>query len=547
MFKLFSVDQNNKEKEVYPENGVYVVYELYEYKFHFIGTVTEKTVFIEDEVFDYENKLLIFKENSISTKEKKRIFEDYFGYLKINISDNEYNFEVRIQKLKVPELEEILLYLWNQDPIIFDNFFSKSTLKSRLDKENQNLDYSSKFVNIFEDYYSFFKNSFFIFKSLPHNVLRTKNTIKDYELADISNNSIDWLINNLDELHIDYSYKNAENSIQINNNYGLVEKILTEEKVSDFNIYENQIILGSFDYVILEIAKIKNKIKGYLSTKQYYEKDFYSINEFKIIPFLKLKDDLEKIESKIKSLQRKYKDIFVKANSKNSFPKLTPVFSNKRHYTDAYNKIKLIRDIKINLDGELNLLNIKKLSTLYERFNLFVLINSILAKNPISFKKENPKLEDNTFQEFYFQFTNYKISLYYDKYIGNVENKIGLQRISKGYYKPDYVIKLETQNNVYYHILDSKYSSEKTVKDKHLLKCIKAYILDIGINDLTSTKVEELILIYPGENEEIIFGNNIFKPQISILPSKVKKNNLKEFIERILFNDPDREEMSQHG
>ena len=537
MFKLFSIDQNNKEREVYPENGIYVVYELYEYKFQFAGTVTEKIVFIEDEVFDYENKLLIFTDNGISTKEKKRIFEDYFGYLKINICNNEFNFEVRIQKLKVPELEEILLYLWNQDPIIFDNFFSKSTLKSKLDKENQNLDFSSKFVNIFEDYYSFFKNSFFVFKSLPHNVLRTKNTIKDYELADISNNSIDWLINNLDELHLDYSYKNVENSIQINNNYGLVEKILTEEKISDFNIYENQIILGSFEYVILEIAKIKNKIKGYLSTKQYYEKDFYSINEFKIIPFLKLKDDLEKIESKIKSLQRKYKDIFVKANSKNTFPKLTPVFSNKRHYTDAYNKIKLIRDIKINLDGELNLLNIKKLSTLYERFNLFVLINSIKAKNPISHKFENPKLEDNTFQEFYFQFPNYKLSIYYDNYIGNIENKIGLQRISKGYYRPDYVIKLETQNNSFFYILDSKYSSENTVKDRHMLKCIKAYILDIGISDLPSTKVEELILIYPGENEEIIFGNDIFKPKISILPSKVKNKNLNEFIERILLNN----------
>ena len=457
MFKLFSVDKYNKEKEVYPENGIYVVYELYEYKFLYIGPVKDKIVFIEDEVFDYENKLLLYNENGVSTKEKKRIFEDYFGYLKIKISDNYFNFEVRIQKLKVPELEEILLYLWNQDPIIFDNFFSKSTLKSKLDKEYQNLDYSSKFVNIFEDFYSFFKNSYYIFKSLPHNVLRTKNTIKDFELADISNNSIDWLINNLDELHFGNSYKNAENSIKINNKHGLVEKILTEEKVSDFNVYENQIILGTFNYVLFEIGKINNKIKGILSTKQYYEKDFYSINEFKKIPFLKLKDDLEKIDSKIKSLQRKYKDLFKNTFSKNVFPKLTPVFSNKRHYTDAYIKIKLIRDIKINLDGELNLLNIKKLSTLYERFNLYVLINSIKAKNPITFKFENPKRdEDYTYQEFYFNFKNYKLSLYYDYHIGNIENKIGLQRISKGYYRPDYILKLEKQNTIFLYILDSK-------------------------------------------------------------------------------------------
>lgn len=538
MFKLFSVDQNNYEKEVYPENGIYIVYELQEYKFQYFGQVTEKTVFIEDEVFDYEKKLLVYTDNSISIEGKKRIFEDYFGYLKINICGNEFNFEVRIQKLKVPELEEILLYLWNQDPIIFGNFFSKSTLKSNLDRENQSFDYSSKFVNIFEDYYSFFKNIFILFKSQPHNVLRTKNTIKDYELADISNNSIDWLINNLDELHLDYSYKNVENSIKINNSYGFVEKILTEEKINDFNVYENQIILGSFDYVILEIAKIKSKIKSNLSIKQNYEKDFYSINEFKIIPFLKLKDDLEKIESKIKVLQRKYKDVLIKTNSKNSTPKLTPVFSNKRHYTEAYNKIKLIRDIKINLDGELNLLNIKKLSTLYERFNLFVLINSIKAKNPINSKFENPKPEDNTFQEFYFQFARFKLSVYYDFQVSNINNKTGLQRISKGVkqklYKPDYILKIETNDDKKYYILDSKYSTKNRIKYSHLPECITKYILDIGITDNPSLKTDELILIYPGDSEEIIYGDEIFKPKISIVPSKVKTNNLKDFIERIM-------------
>lgn len=542
MFKLFTVDKNEIEKEVYPENGVYVVYESYNYKFQFNGTITEKTIFIEDEVFDKDNKLLIYNNNSVLTKEKTGIFKDYFGYLIINISNNEFNFDVRITKLRVQELEEILLYLWNQDPIIFDNFFSKSTLKSKLGTEDSNLNYSSKFVNIFEDYYSFFKDSFFTFQSLPHNVLRTKGTIRDYELADISNNSIDWLINNLDEVHIDYSYKNVENAIQINNSFGLVEKIYTEEKINDFNIYENQVILGSFDYVNLEIAKIKDKIKGNLSTKQSYEKGFYSINDFKIIPYLKLKDDLDSLESKIRALQRKYESIFKGSVHKNVFPKLTPAFANKKHYADAYRKIKLIRDININLDGELNLLNIKKLSTLYERFNLYVLINTILEKKPVNYRRENPKPEDDTFQEFYFQFTNFKVTLYYDSYVGNTENPIGLQRISKtptnsiGHYKPDYIIKFENEIKTNFYILDSKYSSVSRVKSTHLPECIRKYILDIGITGFPSTKVEELILVYPGETEELIYGNDTFKPKISIFPSKVKKHNLKAFIERVLFS-----------
>lgn len=532
-FKLFSVDTSNKENEIYPENGIYIVYELMEYKFKYSGELKENIVFIEDEVLD--NNLLTFTNNSVITNQKSRFFEDYFGYLKIEINSFEFNFEVRIQKLQVPELEEILIYLWNQNPIIFDNFFSKSSINSKLNDNKQNLNYSSKFVNIFEEYYNFFKNKYNIFKTLPHNVLRVKNNIKEYELADISNNSIDWLINNLDELHIDYAFKNEPNSIQINNNYGIIDKILTEEKIQDFNIYENQIILGSFDFVLLEITKIKYVIKENLTTKQNYQKGFYSINEFKIIPFLKLKDDLDKIESKLKALQRNYFKIFINAKSKNSFPKLTPVFSTKRHYTEAYNKIKLIRDININLDGELHLLNIKKLSSLYERFNLFVLLNSILEKNPINIEQENIKIDSNTSQEFNFEFKNLKISLYYDNYMSNLINHTGLQRISKGYYRPDYIIKLTTQKNTKFCILDSKYSFEKTVKSEHLNNCIKKYILDIGITGFSSNKVEELILIYPGENEVVFYGNDFFKPKISIMPSKVNKENLKKFIENTLF------------
>ena len=534
MLKLFSIDQDNIEREVFPENGIFVVYDLHEYRFEYTGPITHKRIFIEDEVFDHKNQLLTYHNNGVFTKEKKRLFEDYFGYLNININGNEFSFEVRIRKLKVPELEEILLYLWNQDPIIFDNFFSKSTLKSKLDKEKQNLDYSSKFVNIFEDFYQFFKKNLFTFKSLPHSVLRIKNRFLDYELADISNNSIDWLINNLDELHIDYTYKNVKNSIQINNTYALVDKILIDEKISDFNIYENQLILGSFEYINIEITKIKNKIKSRISSKKYYEQDYYSINEFKIIPFLKLKDDLEKLESKINSLRRKYVEIFINTKSNNSKPKLTPVFSNKRHYTDAYNKIKLIRDMNINIDGELNLLNIKKISTLYERYNLFVLVNYFLTKNPISFEKDNVKAGENVFKEYYFIFSNFKISLYYDFEIANKTNKTGLQRISKGYYRPDYIIKLQTENSEQFYILDSKYSSETTVKNRHLSKCIDDYILDIGISNSTSVKAEELLLIYPGENEEIIYGSHIFKPKISIIPSKLRKDNLDKFIERII-------------
>ena len=51
----------------------------------------------KDELLDLENKILTITDNSIYIKEKKRIFEDYFGYLKISINKIEFNFEIRIQ------------------------------------------------------------------------------------------------------------------------------------------------------------------------------------------------------------------------------------------------------------------------------------------------------------------------------------------------------------------------------------------------------------------------------------------------------------------
>jgi hypothetical protein len=53
MFKIFHIDNSDNEHEVLPGNGIYVVYDLYEYKFKYKGSISETTIFIEDEALDY--------------------------------------------------------------------------------------------------------------------------------------------------------------------------------------------------------------------------------------------------------------------------------------------------------------------------------------------------------------------------------------------------------------------------------------------------------------------------------------------------------------
>ncbi|WP_233890522.1 hypothetical protein, partial [Tenacibaculum piscium] len=429
MFKLYRINQNNKE-EILPQNGIYIVYELFEYELEYKGKIDKNLIYIEDEILDKKNSFLTYTENGVHSDKKRRIFEDCFGYLTISINDNKYKFEARIEKLKASEFEQILLYIWNNNPTIFDNFLSKSTLKSKLVKENeQKFDFSSKFVNIFNEFYLFFNQKYYTFKSIPHSALRRIQKIVNYEDANVSDSSIDWLLNNLDELHFDYNYKDAQNSIKIENNYAITEKILTDHKKSCYNVYENQIILGAFDYVLLEISKIKRRITVDIPNNQYSGKEFYSIDELRIIPFLLLKKDLKIIEKKIKLLKTKYQIIFGDAKSKNLLPKLTPVFSNKRHYYEAYKQIRNIRNIHINLDGVSNLINIKKVSKLYEIYNLYLLLNTLIELNPINKpKKIKGFWEEN--QEFNFEFNSFSISLYYDFIVNNKASKTGLERIS---------------------------------------------------------------------------------------------------------------------
>ncbi|MGJ1536222.1 hypothetical protein ACR784_14475 [Sphingobacterium multivorum] len=531
MFKLFHKDYRGKLCQIIPdENGIYVVYELYEYIFQYYGEYKDNHIYIEDETVD--NNYVNYLENKIEMIVAKRLFEDFFGFLTLKVAGVAISIEVRIRKLLVPELEDILLYLWNQEPLIFNNFFSKSTLKSKLDKNYTELNYSSKFVNIFDDFYNFFRNLTSKFQFLPHYVLRSYGMIKSYDNADITSHSIDWLALNLDELDLNHLHINLENSIKIHNTYGVLEKIYSDEKAKDLNVYENRIILGAFDYVISEINNVKNIIEGNIHHKKEYEREFFSITEFKILPFLKLRDDILKIEGKIKILRSKYKELFHNVKSLNTMPKLTPAFANKRHYSEAYSKIKLIRKVNISLEGEMNLINVKKVSTLYERFNLFVIINSLLDKKPISSDKSN-RNHENIFKEYYFVFPNFRVTLFYDCAVSQEINKTGLQRISNGYYKPDYIIRVDRETVSKFYILDSKYSSNSTVRYQHSIKCIKSYILDIGITSNPNCKPEELVLIYPGNDQEVLYGNDLFHPKVSVIPSKVKINNLQEFVKSI--------------
>lgn len=155
MFRLFQIS-NNEKLEVIPENNFYTVFELGEYEFeYFSNNIIDNKIFIEDEQISIEN--VIIDSNSIKVK-KDQYFIDYFGFSSIKINNDIFPINIQIQKLKQEEIEEILIFLWEKENRLFQNFFSRSSLKAKYDSSQNRVLKTSKFLDFTEKFYEIFDN-----------------------------------------------------------------------------------------------------------------------------------------------------------------------------------------------------------------------------------------------------------------------------------------------------------------------------------------------------------------------------------------------------
>ncbi len=539
MFKLYNFHNNNKI-EIIQEKGIYNVNELGEYEFEYNGTLINKEIFLED--IPIERNWYDVYRNSIKSQ-RHRFFQDFFGYSTLTINNENILINIRIEKLKLNEIEDIFIYLWEKDEKLFNIFVSKNTFNLYFNKDGKN-ETSFKFLNLLEKFHEVFENLLPYFKKNPHTMTLSDFKLMDYSQKNITTHSIDWIVNNLDCLNTNPRYNTNPDSIKINNNYALIDKIETELKINTLKTYENQIILGIFLNVLHKIFLLEIEINQYIDkTKENSEnKAFYDIKDLKRIPFLKLRERIKVIETKIKKLYLNYKSFFKHIIPRFEKPTLTAAFSNIFHYKKAYLLIQQMWDSKYNLFSEYHLMNIRKLSQLYEIYNLYLIIDTL--KNKLNTENYSISMRSNRDDDIIniISFSNpeMQINLYYEQkyYSHNEGNAVKLRRIdsTKGsYYKPDYIIEFINKNQTNYYIFDAKYSNLETIKNNFFNNTFFKYILNTGIAEEEYKKIELLCLLYPGDKSENIVVSDKFKPTVKIIASKPnKENDLIDFIDEIV-------------
>jgi hypothetical protein len=64
-----------------------------------------------------------------------------------------------------------------------------------------------------------------------------------------------------------------------------------------------------------------------------------------------------------------------------------------------------------------------------------------------------------------------------------------------------------------------------------LPECIFKYIINTGIINDRYRKVDDLVLLFPGDSEEVVLSNPNYSPKIILIPSKPgQENYLKSYI-----------------
>lgn len=542
MLKVFQIHKDEK-KEIAIFKNVYTVLELGKYEINYYSdNIVSQSVFIEDLPID-STKIINSRNHILLTE--FRYFENYFGYASLKINEEVFLFNIKIEKLKLSEIEDIFIYLWKKENNLFNLFFSKSTYELDFKRKGFDLGQTSKLISFIETFISTFEKLYFSFENLPHTILRKFHKKIQYDSKKITPDTVHWMLHNLDEINFDNSFKGHYNAIKINNKFGLIDTIYTTENENSFDNYENQIILGAFTIILRKLSQLKNEISSNINIRTENNDSYADFRDLKRIPFIKLFEDSTSLEKKIIRLFNKYNRLFLNVKGRTDKPVLTSVFAQKIHYKKAFGLIKNLNDYKFDLFGEFKLLNITKLSKLYEVYNLYIIIDTLRNKLRLDLFNLNAisNRNDEIVEKISFTNDNYTINFFYEHkfYNNSVSNQQTLlRRIDTkkgGYYSPDFILEITNVNEQKskYYIIDAKYSKQITVRNMHLPDLMEKYIINTGIYGSRNFKISSLSLIFPGEIGESIIQSEYFEPTIVLIASKPNyEKELVKHIEKIL-------------
>lgn len=347
-------------------------------------------------------------------------------------------------------------------------------------------------IQMLEDIVVLYRTNFTYFNNHSFcRVVKEKAKVDPTNIRKIGHNEVQWIAKNTNVLSETYT----ETNINYMGKYYAPRYVETERKIKTFDNYENKVVLGFLYEVQAQAKNIFQAITRNIETieslnnalNQVDTSDYELPAAALVCAYTTREEDLRsRVECVIAELSRLihiYKHALV--NVCPIFPRRvqrTKIFQEVREYASVYTTIEKWRRFgDFNLSREQLALHTLRLDKLYEYYTLFRILKEFKALGfDGDYRFEDPiecvsyELEDQYYEPERRVNTIYRLlkgdsaaTLYYQPIIyGNLneEHDITLHRLSASsanqhpYWTPDYLLRLQRDDNITWHIIDAKYS-----------------------------------------------------------------------------------------
>ncbi|SHK00279.1 hypothetical protein SAMN02745248_01538 [Hathewaya proteolytica DSM 3090] len=459
-------------------------------------------------------------------------------YVDIAVRDN--NLGNVLKSMQRYIIKNARNYLWNSlNPALDD---------AAIEVDYNNNSYMDKEMVLLNNILLQYKINMNYFKNGGKYTIQSSGYVDDFhKLSDFSRETFQHIACNPQELH----KVNYYTGIRYNGFNLQPKKILNMKNTFNYDIYENQIILGFLKQICNTIEKKICKMENFNipCEKKDIEQHYMSSSSIIFHSFddriNSYRESLRKIQGEIFNIYYEYRNLLsCKELPVQCVPKPTPIFIKDFHYRRIYSVIReWFEKGDYDLKHEELMLNCNTDSNIYEYY-ILIEINEYLTKHNYQLKKsyqfqytlpESAKYKNTIYNNtFVFSKEDDEITVYYQPVISynNCENEIGLFKNSdineenkkSYYYTPDYVIKICRNGKTEYIILDAKWSNLDSVKQYSFKSIIYKYLF--SISTIKKEDVVSKIWIVNGKSddtEECIYDyyNNVrYKSRCSeITPS----------------------------
>lgn len=535
-----NIDERIFEPELYEEppsftvNNKFVLMENYIYRL--VVKEAEETDDINVFIGDHQVPMYFNRSSGYFESEKGPVFSGCFDLTEISvfIAEDEENakayytdyLRVANKKQTTGQIVAMLNEIEEALPDFLEVCFSKSYKRSGLRRNNigsiwHTFEILDEIIKIYDENYGFFLN---------HKKASVEPVSAIVDLRDmrgIDHESLRWITSNPDCL-----IKTDKNSaVRINDENFIPTRIKTFIPQYSFDLYENRMVLG---FLATLIENITERVAGYQKHAAELEKipdvisgqipDTHELTGTCV--FIYYKGVINRFEERRKKLQKlfeKYKRaIGCEPEILRSTPLLTNTFKQVYHYRLCYEcMLKWFKQNDYSLDHLDYLFKLKTLSRIFEYYCL-IKFQSAVAMCGYTLKsaarvvyEQDDEEEEEINNQYIFDGDYYEVTLFYEPSIWVDRISEGLNLYSTGYnfskglwnkkWTPDFVIKIKSDTDEYYYIIDAKYSDYENVKKIYIPELVLKYSAQIASKDKLHSDVIGIGAVYPGDNGKMHF------------------------------------------